>query len=351
MLAAVLTLDSAVARLGVYADDDGLAVWSPQATASGDIAGGVGAEAGYAADVITAATVDVRTAASPRGYQETRHEVHAGPHWELRPGTAVRATYSWSTERDYRSHVVSAGGAHDLLGRRLTLSVLARFLADEVGRAGEASFAKPLRGYGGDVGAAVVVDRRTVAGVTYAVQRLDGFQASPYRFVPIRDGAGEVRASLPEAVPDGRLRHAMSVDARRALSSRFFARGAYRVYADSWGVRSHTAEGELARSLGGDRATVALRARGYTQGPADFHEARYATWPMLPRWRDADKKLGRNRSVLGGVRADFGVGAIGPLREVRAEASLDVYDQWFLDFPALRRRRAALVGLGWSAQW
>lgn len=347
----LLLFDSAVARVHGYFDDDGLTVWSPQATARAHVAGDVSAEAGWTADVITAATVDVRTAASPRaGFQETRHELHAGPRWEFRPGASAQATYTYSTEPDYTAHVLSAGLSQELLHRRLTLGGVYRFLTDTVGRVGEPGFEESLRGHGGDLSASAVLDRRTVLGATYSLQRLDGFQASPYRFVPIHDEAGEVRASLPELTPDGRSRHAVSLHARRALGWRAYAVGLVRFYRDSWEVQSHTGEAEVSRAVG-SHASIGLRTRGYSQQGAGFYEARYSTFPMLPRYRTADKKLARNRSAMLGIRADWASGAVGPFEETRLDASFDVYDQWFVDFSPLSRRRAAIVSLGVSAQW
>lgn len=352
LIATWLASDSAVTRLQVYADDDALEVVSPQVAARIDVTRLLGMEAGWTADVITAASVDVRTAASPRGYTETRHEGHIGPRWRLWPGTDVHATYVFSTERDYRSHIVFAGGATELWQRRLTLSLVYRALMDRVGRAGEPTFAEPLDGHGGDVGAAVVVDPKTVAGMTYTIQTLNGFQASPYRFVPIVDPAtSEVRASVVEATPTERLRHAITLDMRRALPYQCFARGLYRYYRDTWGIASHTGEAALDRAFLGDKATLGLRVRGYSQGAADFHEARYDTYPLIPLYRSADKKLGRNRSVLAGLRSDWSFGRLGPIDDTRIEASFDIYDQWFLDSPAIRRRMAAIVALGGSAQW
>jgi uncharacterized protein DUF3570 len=349
-IVAVMLLDSAVARVGVYADDDDLTVWSPQVNADVAVAGGASLDAGWTADVISAATVDVRTAASPRGaYHETRHELHLGPRYRLRPGTDLRAGYTFSVEPDYTSHQVSAGLSHETLRRRLALALGYRLLRDTVGRVGEPSFARDLRGQAADLSADVALDRRTVVGAAYTVQRLDGFQASPYRLVPLRDETGSLRAALGEATPEERWRHAASLRARRALPWRIYATGLYRYYLDSWDVRSHTGEIDVARSLRGDRGTLGVRARGYTQGAADFQQPSYDTFPLVPRYRTADKKLGRNRSLLAGVRGDWA--PAGPLSPSRFEASLDLYDQWFLDFPPLRRRVAALLSLGWSAEW
>jgi hypothetical protein len=346
----VLLCDSGVARIGVYADDDDLNVWSPQASAQVDVGSGVEVEGGWTADVITAATVDVRTAATPRGsYHETRHEVHVGPRWEPAAGSALFGGYTLSVERDYTSHVATVGAARETWGRRLTLTASARLLEDTVGRAGEPGFERRLRGRSGEIGADVVLGLRTVAGMTVSVQRLEGYQSSPYRRVTIRDETGVPRTSLDEQVPDERTRPAASLSLRQALPLRLFAMGSYRFYADSWGVRSHTGELDLSRSVARDRAAWGLHVRGYSQGQADFHEARYDTYPLLPQYRSADKKLGRTRSVLAGVRGEWAPG--GALGASRLEASADVYDQWFLDFEPLRRRIAALLAVGWSAEW
>lgn len=350
LIIAALAADSVVARMSVYSDDDELTVISPLTTARLDVTDSMDVEAGYTADVITAATVDIRTAASPRGYEETRHEGHLGVSWEPWAQTTVHGLYALSGERDYLSHSASLGLSRELFSRRFTVAGVYRVQADTVGRAQEPSFAKSLLGQGGEISASLVLDRRTVVGATYAIQHLDGFQSSPYRFVPIYQG-DKVQASLLENVPDARFRHAGALQARRAITRNLFALGLYRYYRDNWGVASHTAEGEVARSFAEDRGSVGLRVRGYWQGEADFYAQRYDTFPLLPTYVTRDKKLGRNATVLAGLRGSYAISLSRLFRETQFDASFDLYDQRFFDFEPLAQRTAAILSAGWSATW
>ncbi len=343
----------AASWVSVYADDDGLTVVSPQLAVRADVGDEVEVDVGYDVDVISAASVDVVSAASPRGYEEERHGLAVGALWRPRPGEVLQLRYMPSWEPDYRSHGVAVGASREWIDRRLTTSLDATVAFDRVGRSGDDPERwRDLRTVAGRASAGWVFDRRTVGQVAYELQWLDGFQASPYRFVSIAwPDAGDV-VSVPEAVPDVRARHAVAVGVRRALTRQWFASGTYRAYADSWSVASHTGDVEVQRAFRGDWLVVGASARAYWQSAADFHRDAYtAATGIVPAYRVVDKMLAPSRSVLVGARVDGRLGHVARLGSVRLTGKLELYDQRFDEFSRLAGRRAIIGSVGLAAEY
>lgn len=331
----------------LYTDSDHVTIVSPRVTGQATVAGSVDVDAGFELDVITAASVDVVTAASPRGFREVRQGAQLGA--ALRPvrGISALLRYLPSWEPDYRSHALAAAASAEWLEGRLTTQLGYRLALDQVGRSGAAEAWRPMSTHAASVEVAWVFDRFTVGTLIYEAQRVDGFQASPYRYVRIPWGA-----TVPESVPDERGRHAVSARVRRALTPAWFAGASYRFYADTWSVQSHTAEAELAWSRPDDRVTAGVSVRGYRQGAAWFYEERYQAPPgLLPRYRTADRLLTESWSLLAAGRVELGVGPLGPVREVRLTAKVEAYAQRFIRFAPLTDREALVASLGLAAEF
>ena len=84
--------DRAAAGVFVHTDDDGLTVIHPIASTRVEVADDTHVGVGWEADVISAATIDVRTSASPRGFEETRHGLSANVDHAIRPTLSVGAS-------------------------------------------------------------------------------------------------------------------------------------------------------------------------------------------------------------------------------------------------------------------
>ncbi len=79
---------------------------------------------------------------------------------------------------------------------------------------------------------------------------------------------------VPEDAPAQRTRHAAVLRGRRALDERMSAGLDYRLYLDSWGLRSHTLQPDLAYRVS-DHGVASVRYRYYTQNEARFYRPRY----------------------------------------------------------------------------
>jgi hypothetical protein len=333
----------------MYLGDDRVQVLTSNATARTRVRAAE-IEVGYDVDVISAASVDVVTAASPRGYEETRHGGSVGVTLRPSPTWTLGARALASLESDYRSLAAPLSASAEWLERRLTTRVQYRLTLDSVGRSGSTAEWRSLRSDAlfGEVG--VVLDRASVATLSYEGQLQRGFQASPYRFVRVEwTGLGQPIA-VPEALPETRVRHAAALGARRALSDSFFARASYRFYWDSWEVRSHTAEAGLEFATRDDALVLGVSARGYTQGAAAFHQERYVVAAgELPRYREVDKLLAASWSLLPALRVELSP-EVGRLHSLRLTGKVELLEQRFLLFPLLKGRRALIFSLGAEAE-
>lgn len=334
--------------VSVYSSSDHLTVVSPQLSLRAPVRDLVDIDAAVDADVITSASVDVMTAASPRGYEEVRHGYTLGATLHLAPGTDIGAHYIPSFEPDYESQGLAVSASREWLGRRLTTEIGARLSFDSVGRSGaDRSAWRPLVTGGVMLGVGVALSPRMVGQLAYEVEIHDGFMASPYRYVPIHLAGSPDPIHAPEQVPDGRVRHALAAGLRRAFGGGWFGAGSLRFYLDSWGVTSHTEELEIQRSLLRDRVIVGLAARVYGQSAASFHRYRYdATMAAIPRYRSADKMLSSSWSLLVGPRIEVALGPLGLVDDLRATAKVELHEQRFFEFAPLAERQSAIVSFG-----
>lgn len=341
------------AWLSVFSSNDGLTVVSPQAAARAEIRDWLSADANYEADIISAASVDLITAASPRGYREERHGFGAGVTIRPAEATVLSVHYGPSFEPDYVSHGASVSAEREWFDRRLTTQIEYRFSIDRIGRRGDAASTwRDLQNHSLAASLGWVFSRRMVGSLVYEAQFHDGFQASPYRFVRLFRAGYPQPVSIPEAVPDQRIRHAFAMGLRRAFSSQWFGNLHLRLYTDSWGISSFTSEAEVQRTFWGSRLTLGVRGRVYEQSSATFHAFRY-DWSSngLRKWRDADKMLSSSFSFLGGPRIELRLGPAGPISEVMASCSIDFYTQHFFNFAYLTERQATMTAFGLTAEF
>jgi hypothetical protein len=265
----------ATSSVYVRSDSDRTTIVSPTASVAANVATNTAVDVAYEVDAWTGASVDVTTAATP-AIHEVRNAATVGLTQTIGKGT-VQASYRYSFEPDYWSHGLVLGGTLELAQRNTTLGAYALASYDIVGRAGDPFIRHPLRSGGGRLSIAQVLDRNTVADLTVEGLRLDGYMASPYRFVAVGgDGtcASGAPFCVPENVPDERLRVGVMARIRRSIARAWSIGAEYRFYADDWGVRSQTIQPEVTWRVA-ENGMLSLRYRYYTQNEATFYRPRY----------------------------------------------------------------------------
>jgi hypothetical protein len=283
--------DDVASALYVRTDTDHTTVISPRIRASQDWGETTRTDVTYSADVWTSASIDIRASASVRPVTEQRDEIDFSLKQDL-GDFHLHADYRFSTEPDYKSHGLFLGAAYDLADKAAKLDANVRLLTDTVGRAGNPSFARAQGTVDASLAYTQLLDQITLVQFTYEAAHIEGYQASPYRFVGMGSGSTgyaclDAARCMAERVPERRTRNAFAALVRRALSDNVSVGINYRYYLDDWKLTSHTLLADLTLRIG-EHSLLQLRYRYYAQGHASFYRMRYLTLDSVYRTRDRE---------------------------------------------------------------
>ncbi|MCB9565546.1 MAG: DUF3570 domain-containing protein [Kofleriaceae bacterium] len=326
-------------KVQIYVDDDHTSVISPTVSAAVDVDPDTNVSAGYVADVVTSASIDIVTQASPTTIHDTRHQASLGLSRILGDWTG-RFGYVYSAENDYGSHVLAGGVERRMFDKDTTFSLGYALALNTVGRADDHNFARDLTV--NDVSATwtQIVTPRLATQLTYQLGIASGYQASPYRYVPVRLSVdADPMYWVPETDPDSRTRHALVIGANWFIPSDSAVQADYRYYRDTWGIVSHTIGTRLFINLT-PKLELRLRNRFYTQNGASFYQASYPTTGL---YMTIDRELSPLWSdTLGGKLM------IALSKRFEGELKVDGFYYKYADFPSLRSRLGANLGVGVS---
>lgn len=331
-----------VSKLQVYADSDHTTVISPMVSATADLDPATGASIGYTADVVSSASIDIVSQASPTTIHDTRHQLSLGGN-HARGDWTARAGYSFSTENDYRSNTGSLGLERTFDDKNTTLGAGYTLSLNRVGRADDLNFARDLTVQSLTVSWTQVLSPRTATQVTYELGDASGYQASPYRFVPVRANVdASPMFTVAETDPDQRYRHAIVAAVNHAVGKHGAVQADYRLYRDTWGITSNTLGLRYFVDLS-SRVELRLRSRLYQQSGTSFYQSNYAT---TRTYMTIDRELSPlwSETVGGKLMLKFG-------ERAEAELKMDLFYYHYADFPGLTSRTGTNVGLGLSIDY
>lgn len=382
-VAAVLACGSLLAPIGpsAHADDRGavaffvhqtsdrLTVIHPSASVRADVGEDTELSAGYDADIISAATVDVRTVAyrasvdssddsppdvvagaSVRGFEEVRNGLSLGIAHGFTRTVSGNVGYRFSDSPDYVTNAASLGMSVSDDDKNRTGTVALSVAHDDVGRVGDIRFLDSVTSLGVSVGWSTLLSSLAVFDLLAGIEHQSGFLESPYRTVPVY-APGEPNDPLEhylESVPDARLRGALQGLVRIGFTPHVFGRALLRAHHDDWGVLGATLGLGVAIEPHPDWL-CSLDGRFYLQREAGFYRGRYYTTGDAPRLRTADRELAASRHVSASTRLEYSAAAwLGFTWRVNANAELTVrhYD----DTPRLPEEIAIQTGLALVAQ-
>jgi hypothetical protein len=323
-------------KVQLYVDDDHTQVVSPVVEAQADVSDSTNVSAGYLADVISSASIDVVTQASSRTIHDTRHQVSLSASHAFDTLT-LHGGYTFAIENDYAAHTASLSAEQAFDDKNTTIGVGWALTHDEVGRAGDHNFEKELTVNDATVTLTQVLNRKAIAQLTYELGYSDGFQSSPYRFVPIEDTMGTPMFWVPETDPGTRWRHAAVVAGNFLVPGDAALQADYRLYHDTWGITSHTAGLRWIKSLG-KKAELRLRERFYAQNGAAFYHPAYHA---VSSYMALDRELSPLWSETFGAKL-----SVDLTSRLEGEVKVDGFYYHYDDFPYLASRLGANVGLG-----
>ncbi len=295
----VLALAAApAARSGVLPDDradvlyhryegGGVTIDGPSLLVRKKFAEKYSVSANYYVDMVSSASIDVMTTASP--YREERTQGSLA--FDMLNGkTQYSVSFTNSDENDYTANSASFDVSQDMFGDLTTVSFGFSRGWDEVRKRGDDAFEEPLDRSTWRLGLSQIVTPTLMMGANYELVTDEGFLNNPYRSVRYVDGDSATGyAWQPEVYPHTRTSSAASVNARYFLPYRAALHGEYRWFTDTWGIDSSTVRIGYTHPWGA-KWIFEAGYRWYDQSAADFYS------DLFPR-EDAQNFLARDKEL------------------------------------------------------
>ena len=289
-------------------DGGGVEISGPSVLVRKSIGEHVSVAANYYIDMVSSASVDVETSASP--YEDERTQSSLSVDF-LHGKSTYSLGYVNSDESDYKAKTMFGSVSHDMFGDLTTVSfafkkgendVFRNVKIDDV-KVNDPNFAETMESKSYSVSLSQILTKNLILSAQYEVITDEGFLRSPYRSVrffidPFSQG------QQSEVYPNTRSSNAASIRAKYFLPYRAAIDGMYRFYTDTWGVIGHTAELGYTHPLL-NHWIFEGRVRYYLQtDPADFYQ------DIFPRadyanFMARDKELATYNAITAGVTATY----------------------------------------------
>lgn len=319
--AAVLPDDRADVLYHRY-DGGGVTIDGPSLLLRKKFAEKYSVSANYYMDMVSSASIDVMTTASPYKEQRTQGSLAFDA---LYGKTQYSVSYTNSDENDYTANTASFDLSQDIFGDLTTVSFGFSQGWDEVRKRGDDSFNETVDRRNYRFGLQQILTPQLMAGLNYEVITDEGFLNNPYRSVRYLDGTSARGYSYqPEVYPNTRTSNAIALNARYYLKYRAAVHAEYRYYTDTWGIDANTI------SLGythpwGKRWIFEAGYRWYDQSAADFYSDLFDR-PNAQNFMARDKELSTFTSQMFSLGATYELPSLGWDRIRRSTVNL-FYDR------------------------
>ncbi len=335
--------DRALARVSVYVDDDSTTIVTPMVLLEKDIFEETSLSFQYLADIQSCASVDVVSTASPSmGYEETRHSFTLGLQ-HRRQLTTMGGGFSYSTENDYISHAFLANVSQELFQRNFTVGLSLSVRWDEVGRVNDEFFKEDLTGVGANISLTQLISPRWIGQFIYSLEYLDGYQASPYRLVPVGSASTvDAAFSVPETHPSQRFRNSFTGRLKENVAEKWYLEQSLRLYFDTWGMAAQTVLLQAYWQVS-PPVTLRFRYRFHNQSRADFYRESY---DVLQEYMSRDREIGTLQSHLLGPQFQYRTEAFWVFDEASFDAKVEYFYINYEDYALLEKKEGLLIGTG-----
>jgi hypothetical protein len=292
-------------------DGGGVTISGPSVLVRKSIGEHVSVQANHYIDMVSSASIDVETSASP--YEDERTQSSLAVDF-LHGKSTYSVGYVNSDESDYQAKTLFANVSHDMFGDLTTLSFGYKVGQNDVFqniKVDGVSINNPLFDDDGQaemesksysVGLSQIITKNLVMTGQYEVITDEGFLRSPYRSIrffidPLSQG------QIAEQYPNTRSSNAASIRAKYFLPYRAAVDVMYRFYTDTWGIIGHTGELGYVHPLN-SKWILEGRLRYYMQGKADFYQ------DIFPRadfanFMARDKELATYDAITAGIGATY----------------------------------------------
>jgi hypothetical protein len=253
-ITAALFVLAAVGRAAVLPDDrsdlmwhdwsgGGVTVQGPSVLVRKSVTDSLSLAANYYVDMISSASVDVLSTASP--YKETRTQGSISADY-IHGNTTYSGGYIESNERDYKARTAFLSVSESMFGDLTTISFGYTRGWDKVGDALHQLGQPILVTWVGDAdhrnwqaSLSQILTRNLLLGINFETDESDGYLQSPYRSARYLAPDGTVQ-SEPQVTPNTRTGNAGSLQLKYYLPWHAALDGNYRLYHDTWGILANT---------------------------------------------------------------------------------------------------------------
>jgi len=267
-------------------DGGGVEIDGPSVLVRKQVGKSVSLVGNYYVDMISSASIDVITTASP--YTEERTQWSLGMDY-LRGNTTMSVGYTISEESDFDAETVNFSVSQDMFGDMTTLTLSYALGDDLVRRSDDPSFEREVDRQHYGVGITQILTRNLIATLNFETITDEGFLNNPYRAVRYADAGVQVGFSYePELYPNTRTSNAVGLRAKYYLPYRAALEAEYRYFTDTWDIESSTASIASTHPLG--RWTFNAKYRYHDQTGAHFYSDLFSR-SEATNFRGRDKEL------------------------------------------------------------
>jgi hypothetical protein len=351
---AVLLLACGVSQAGVLPDDradvlyhlydgGGVEIDGPSVLVRKKAGKSVSFVGNYYVDMVSSASIDVITTASP--YKEERTQWSLGMDY-LHGNTTMRVGYTSSDESDFDANTYSFSVSQDMFGDLTTLTLSYALGDDLVRKSDDETFERPLDRQVYGVGISQILTRNLIMALNVETVTEEGYLNNPYRSVRYADPTAELGYRFEgEHYPNTRTSVAVGLRARYFLPYRAAVEGEYRYFSDTWDIDAHT--GALSYIHPWNEWTFTGKYRYHDQTGAHFYRDLF-TRPQQTNFRGRDKELSPLTSHTLMLQAayefisDDGTTTWGFIKRAKVTASLNMLSVDYHDFSDLTAQ--AVIG-------
>ena len=277
-LAGVLPEDRADVLYHLY-DGGGVRIDGPSVLVRKQVAKSVSLVGNYYVDMVSSASIDVVTQASP--YAEERKQWSLGMDY-LRGNTSMNLSYVSSVESDFDAKTFGFAVSQDMFGDLTTLTLSYAYGNDLVGDVTDPAFEEENTRQHYGVGLTQILTRNMIASLNFETITDEGFLNNPYRSVRYFDPNVELGYSWePELYPGTRTSNALGLRLKYFLAYRAAIEGEYRFFTDTWDITSHTASIAYTQPFG--KWTFTGKYRFHDQTGAHFYADLFPRSEATPR--------------------------------------------------------------------
>ena len=216
----------------------GVEIDGPSILMRKSIGSSVSLSANYYVDMISSASIDVITTASP--YTEERTQYSLGADY-LRGNTTLSAGYVSSEESDFDATTYALSVSQDMFGDMTTLTLSYAYGDDTVGRSDDPTFMRENTRQHYGVGLTQILTRNLITALNFETITDEGFLNNPYRSVRYLDPGSAIGYSYEaELYPSTRTTTAVGIRAKYFLPYRAALQAQYRFFTDTWDIDANT---------------------------------------------------------------------------------------------------------------